>query len=124
MNNLIWISLGAILGANLRYAINLLSLRYISTLFPVGTLIINSIGSFILGIFLAITFLKSDMDTRWFPFISIGFCGAFTTFSGFSYDTIALYEQNNYLLASLNILLNNILCLLAVAAGFFIAKNL
>lgn len=122
LNNILWISLGAILGANMRYLIARASQNYFSPSIPFGTLIVNITGSFILGLFLAWAADRVFVDPRWKFFIVIGFCGAYTTFSSYSFETISLMEQSKYGLAAFNFFSNNLFCLLATVAGIALAK--
>lgn len=112
------------MGANLRYFVNRLAFHYFSTEFPYGTLIVNITGSFILGLFLAWTFDRVELDPRWRYFVAVGFCGAYTTFSTYSYETIVLIEENDYAFAAMNIIGNNLLSLMAVIAGVMLARAL
>lgn len=122
LNNILWISLGAILGANMRYLIARTSQTYLSASIPFGTLIVNITGSFIVGLFLAWAAERVFIDPRWKLFIVIGFCGAYTTYSSYSFETITLIEQSKYGLAAFNFLSNNIFCLLATVAGISVAR--
>lgn len=122
LNNILWISLGAILGANMRYLIARASQNYLSPAIPFGTLIVNITGSFIVGLFLAWAADRVFVDPRWKLFIVIGFCGAYTTFSSYSFETISLMEQSKYGLAAFNFFSNNLFCLLATVAGIALAK--
>lgn len=119
-----WISFGAVIGANLRYLVNRLCLRYLSADIPFGTLIVNITGSFILGFFLALTLERVEIDPKWRSFVAVGFCGAYTTFSSFSYETFVLVEQSDYALAVMNFICNNLFSLLAVVAGIMLARVL
>ena len=92
--------------------------------FPYGTLIINITGSFILGFFLVWTGERVLADPRWRLLIAIGFCGGYTTFSSFAYETFALFEQGRFAASALNVMVTNILCLLAVMAGAAIARGI
>ena len=116
------ISIGAVLGANLRYGVNRLALKYLSASVPYGTLIVNVTGSFILGFFLAWTGERIIASPQWRQFIAVGFCGAYTTFSSYGYETVALVQQGHYALAGANFVANNILVLLAVIAGIALAR--
>lgn len=123
MNDIFWISCGAVLGANLRYYVNRFSQKYLSADIPYGTFIVNLTGSFILGFFLAWTLERVEVDPRWRSFVAVGFCGAYTTFSSYSYETYTLLEQSNYALAVMNFVCNNIFSLLAVIAGIALART-
>lgn len=122
LNDIFFVSLGAIFGANMRYFVARLSLKYLSPSIPYGTLIVNVTGSFIVGLFLAWSVERVLVDPRLKPFIIVGFCGAYTTYSSYSYETIVFLEQSNYSLAALNFLCNNILSLLATFAGIALAR--
>ncbi len=89
------ISVGAVLGANLRYAVSRLSLKFLSASVPYGTLIVNVSGSFVLGFFLAWTSERVLADPRWRLLVAIGFCGAYTTYSSYSYETFTMLEQGH-----------------------------
>lgn len=120
----LWISLGAVLGAALRFAVGRAAARAISTEFPYGTLIINLTGSFILGLFLTWTTERVLADPRWRYIVAIGFCGSYTTFSSYAYETIVYFEQGHWTLFWSNIMLNNVLCLVAVIGGAALARAL
>jgi CrcB protein len=120
----LWICLGAVFGASARYFVSRWAARLISADFPYGTLVINLTGSFILGLFLIWTTERVLADPRWRLVIAIGFCGSYTTFSSYAFETIAYFEQGHWVLFWANIFSNNILCLLAVIAGAALARAL
>jgi len=120
----VWISLGAILGAGLRYFVSRVFARALSASFPYGTLAINVTGSFLLGLFLTWTTERVFADPRWRLFMAVGFCGSYTTFSSYAYETIMYFEQGHWSLFATNILTNNVLCLAAVIAGAALARVL
>jgi CrcB protein len=122
--NYLWISLGAVVGAGMRYFLNGLIARYASTVFPYGTLLINITGSMILGFFLIFSTERALLDPRWRLLIAVGFCGSYTTFSSYAFESFALLERGQWLLASVNILGSNVLCLAAVLAGAALARGL
>ena len=122
MQAVLWISLGAIAGANARYFISRWAARIFNPAFPYGTLIINITGSMLLGFFLIWTSERVLADPRWRLMIAIGFCGAYTTFSSYAFETMYYFEQGHWLLFAVNILANNVLCLAAVLAGAALAR--
>ena len=124
MQTILWISIGAIVGANLRYFVGQSVAKLLSSSLPYGTLIINITGRFILGFFLVWTGERVRADPRWRMLIAIGFCGGYTTFSSFAYETFALFEQGRFAASALNVMVTNILCLLAVMAGAAIARGI
>lgn len=124
MQSFLLISLGALVGANLRYLVGQLSARFFSSSLPIGTLLINISGSLILGFFLVWTSERVLADPRWRLLIAVGFCGGYTTYSSYAYETFALFERGQWMMCAGNILLTNILCLLGTAAGAALARLL
>lgn len=122
MRAYLWVSVGAVAGANLRYFISRLAAKLISTDFPYGTLLINVTGSLLVGFFLAWTTERVLVDPKWRMLVAIGFCGSYTTFSSFAYESIAYFEQGHWMLFATNILLNNLMCLAAVLLGIAAAR--
>src|SRR5204862_6446996 len=117
VNDILVISIGAILGANARWIISRYAAKILSPVFPYGTLLINISGSFIVGFFMIWATERVLLDPRWRLLIVVGFCGAFTTFSSFAFETVAYFEQGQWALLFANFLANNILCLGAALAG-------
>ena len=114
--NLFYVALGAVLGGLLRF----LATHYASGLprphgFPLGTLLVNVLGSFIVGYVL--TWSTDHSHDRWRLFAATGFCGAFTTFSAFAYESMGYWREGKPLWFAANVLLNNVLCMAAVIAG-------
>ena len=118
------ISLGAIFGANARWLISRYLARAIGPVFPLGTLFINVAGSFIVGFFVIWSTERVLLDPRWRLLIVVGFCGAFTTFSSFAFETMAYFEQGQWALMLTNFASNNLLCLGAAVAGMALARVL
>jgi fluoride exporter len=116
------ISVAAIVGANLRYLLSRLAARELGPVFPYGTLFINMVGSFIVGFFVIWTSERVLVDPRWRLLIVIGFCGSFTTFSSYAFETVSYFEQGQWALMLGNILSNNVLCLGGALAGMALAR--
>src|SRR5271167_1538504 len=96
MRDVLWISLGAIAGANLRYGVARLAARFLSSTFPYSTLFINVTGSFILGFFMVWTSERVLADPKWRLLVAVGFCGAYTTFSSYAFETMAYFQQGQW----------------------------
>ncbi len=120
----LWIALGAVVGASARYFISGYIARTFATAFPYGTLFINVTGSLLLGFFLILAGERLLLDPRWRFLIAIGFCGSYTTFSSYAFETFAYMEQGQWLMVAVNVVASNALCLAAVLAGAAIARGL
>jgi CrcB protein len=116
------VALGGALGATLRYATMLGATRILGAGFPVGTIFINILGSFIMG------FLVIILDQRnWlslYPFLMIGMLGGFTTFSAFSLDAYMLFEQDNIVGSVLYVTISVLFSITALLAGIWWGRYL
>lgn len=124
MKDFLAISVAAILGANLRYVLSRVAAREFGPVFPYGTLLINILGSFIVGLFVIWTTERVLLDPRWRLLVVVGFCGSFTTFSSYAFESISYFEQGQWALMLANVLGNNLLCLGAALAGMALARAL
>jgi CrcB protein len=108
------LALGAIAGAILRYKL----VESPATLYglPVNVLIVNVIGSFVLGLF-SILSVALNLDSQYVLLTAVGFCGSFTTMSSFALETTTLMESNRFTLMALDILANVGLSIGAVIGG-------
>ena len=121
----LWIALGGALGSVMRFWLNgVVSAKFGAT-FPSGTLVVNVVGSFVIGVLAALTIPEGKMNSEGRAFVTqflmIGICGGFTTFSSFSLQTINLIRQREWLFAGGNVLFSVVLCLLATWLGFILA---
>jgi len=118
------ISVAAILGANMRYVLSRLAAREFGAVFPYGTLAINIVGSFIVGLFVVWTTERVLVDPRWRLLVVVGFCGSFTTFSSYAFETMSFFEHGQWGLMVINIVSNNLLCLVGALGGMALARAL
>ena len=120
----LWVALGGALGSVARFWINGLVIEKTSATFPWGTLVINVTGSFVIGIIgaLAIPEGRMDSQSRVFAtqFLMIGVCGGYTTFSSFSFQTLSLLREREWLYAGGNVILSVVLCMVAVSFGWLL----
>lgn len=122
--NYLWIALGAIFGASARYFVSTFIARHSATVFPYGTLLINITGSMVVGFFLIFSTERVLLAPRWRMLVAIGFCGSYTTFSSYAFESFALMGQGRWLMMAVNVLASNGLCLAAVLAGAALARGL
>jgi CrcB protein len=122
----LWVALGGALGSMARFWLALYVAALLGPEFPWGTILINIVGSFVIGFFATFTgpggrFVAS-FDAR--AFVMVGICGGFTTFSAFSLQTLDLARQDRWLQAGGNVVLSVVACLLAVWVGHALATVL
>ncbi len=122
----LWIALGSALGGMARYGLSGLVASWLGQSFPWSTLVINVLGSFVIGFFATLTgpdgrILASD-DVR--RFVMVGLCGGFTTFSAFSFQTLDLAQGGDFTRAGLNVASSVALCLASVWLGYLAATQI
>lgn len=117
------VALGGALGACSRYLIGLLA-TVLWPQFPLGTLSVNALGSFMAGILLALALLGGSPSHSLKLFLMTGFLGAFTTFSAFSFETLELWLGQERGLALVNASANLGLSLAAVSAGYALTQRM
>ena len=126
MSLYLWIALGSALGGVARFALSGLVAQHFGETFPWGTVIVNVVGCFVIGLFSTLT----DSDGRFWVgptarhFVMTGILGGFTTFSSFTLQTLNLARDGDWWRAGCNILGSVVLCLLAVLAGHLSAQAL
>ena len=122
----LWVAIGSGIGGLARFWCTNVSARLFGELFPWGILIVNVVGSFVIGFFFTYTGPDSRLlvSTTTRQFVMTGLCGGYTTFSAFSLDTFDLMRDGRLLAAGGNVLLSVALCLLFVWAGHALAGEL
>jgi CrcB protein len=116
--------LGAGLGGALRHGVNLGAARWIGPGIGHGTLIVNIVGSFVMGALAAYFAFKGEASQPWRLFLTTGILGGFTTFSAFSLDAALLYERGEIVNAALYIAASVVLSIAALFAGLLIVRQL
>lgn len=127
MDALFFVGIGGFLGANARYLLTAWTDSFLMPRwghFPFGTLAVNLLGSFGLAMFGLWLGARAGLSPQLRLLVGTGFFGAFTTFSTFANDSMALLEEGGLGPFLLNVLLNNGLCLLGVLAGLAVTKRL
>ncbi len=117
MNTIIAVALGGSIGAVIRHYTILLFT------FPFGTLFVNIVGSFLMGILIETLALKFNLSLEVRAFIATGFLGAFTTFSTFSLDVFKLVETNQYMQAGLYVFASVLFSITAIFAAVYITRG-
>ena len=118
---LIWIALGGAVGSVLRYLAGGLVQRSAGVGFPVGTLAVNVIGGFLIGV-LAQHYMNEQASPQMRAALITGFCGGFTTFSAFSLETVGLMRGGEYSKTAAYVVLSVTLSILATISGMAAAK--
>jgi CrcB protein len=122
MLRIVAVAVGAALGADLRYGVALWAAKKWGSGFPVGTLIINGSGSLLIGFAVGLAATRLALSPTWRLLVVTGFCGGYTTFSTFAYETYELLNAGSIWRAAFNVAASVGLGLLGVVAGFLIAR--
>ncbi len=123
MQKLLFIALGGVIGALLRYAVSGLTYRYLDGVLPWGTLVVNLVGAVLIG-FLWGTFEGIAVSPDLRALVFIGIIGSFTTLSTYSLETFLLFREGEIALALVNMLVTNVLSIVLVFAGFAVSRYL
>ncbi|MAM49395.1 MAG: fluoride efflux transporter CrcB [Gammaproteobacteria bacterium] len=118
------IAFGGALGAVSRYWLTVSIERFNGTGFPLGTFMVNLLGSFLIGLLYIFFAEKLSVADQWRPVIITGFLGAMTTFSTFSLDALLLFQQGHYNTALFYVLSSVMMCIFAAYVGMQIARML
>ncbi|MEM8555818.1 MAG: fluoride efflux transporter CrcB [Pseudomonadota bacterium] len=114
------VAAGGALGASARYLVNVTATRYFGPDFPWGTVIVNVVGSALMGVLVVV--LAKLGGLRYAPFIMTGFLGGFTTFSAFSLDAVVLYERGEVWQAALYVMGSVVVSILALFTGMILTR--
>lgn len=124
MRMILILAIAGALGTISRYGLSGFVQRINGTGFPYGTMVVNLTGCFLIGLLMTIALNTDYISPTIRTAITIGFLGAFTTFSTFGYETFSYIASGSWLTAGLNVLLNVIPGIIAVFLGIIIARAL
>ena len=124
MGRLLWISAGGALGTAARYLLSVWLLGVLGPAFPYGTLAVNVIGSFLLGVIMHVGLTTSLLSPTARLVLGTGVMGGFTTYSTFNYETLRYLQDGAWGLAALNVATTLVVCLAAGALGVAAARLL
>ena len=124
MQQLLAIAGGGALGAIFRFGLSNSVHRLLGRDFPYGTLVVNTVGSLLMGLCFVLLVERMAVSAEWRSAILVGLLGAFTTFSTFSFETLALFNAGAPIKALVNIMISVMLCLLATWLGMTLGRQL
>ena len=124
MGNILIVAAGGAAGSVTRHLVGTASLRLFGAGFPVGTLIVNILGSFLMGVFIELLALRFNASEQLRLLVATGFLGGFTTFSAFSLDFITLWQRGETVAALAYAGISVVASLLALAGGLALVRAL
>jgi len=117
------IGLGGVIGANLRYWVSGWAADHFGRAFPWGTLLINASGSCLLAVFIGWSANHITLDPRVRLLVAIGFFGAYTTFSTYANESVALGQSGDWVGMAGNILITNMVCVVGAVIGLAVGRQ-
>ena len=121
---LLYVALGSALGGVSRYLLGGLIQRLLDTGFPAGTLVVNVSGSFLLGLIIRLALETPALGPEIRALLTIGFCGGYTTFSTFSYETAVLLEDGEWTRAAVYVAASVAFSIIGTVLGFALARQI
>ncbi len=118
------VAMGGALGAMGRFAVNALVFPVAGLRFPLGTMIVNVSGCLLMGVLYVVIVERGLLPGEWRNFLMVGLLGGFTTFSAFSLDALALWQNGHLALTFAYIVLTVTLCLAGTLAGMYLTRML
>ena len=123
MRTILAVAAGGAFGALMRWWVAQGVYALLGRGFPFGTLVVNAAGSLAMGVVYVVFFERYEVPPEWRAALVVGFLGAFTTFSTFSMDTLALIQQGEHAKAGMNVVLSVVLCIAGCWLGMTAARQ-
>lgn len=124
MDRLVWVCLGSALGGAARYLLSLAALRLLGPIFPYGTLAVNVVGSFAVGLLMHVALETTLVPPGVRIFLTTGVLGGLTTYSTFNYETLSFASEGDWHLAAINMGATLLGCLVAGVLGVMAGRVL
>lgn len=121
---LFYVFVGSGVGGVARHAVSVWMGQAVGTAFPYGTITVNAVGSFCIALIMHVALSTTAISADMRLFLATGVMGGFTTYSTFNYEMLNRFQEGAWLLGSLNLLLTVMVCLVAGALGFLVARAL
>ncbi|MCK4713137.1 MAG: fluoride efflux transporter CrcB [Marinosulfonomonas sp.] len=121
--SILQVAIGGAIGAVGRYLTGVAAVRLMGHGYPWGTLTVNIVGSFLMGVLIVVLMTK-DGGMRIAPLLMTGMLGGFTTFSAFSLDALTIYERGQVGMAAIYVIASVVLSLLAIFLGVIVARGI
>src|SRR6478672_78837 len=122
--NVLLVGVGGFVGSVARYLVAVLFANQFSSVFPFATLTVNVVGCFLIGIIFALSDRGNILSPEWRVLLTTGFCGGFTTFSTFSYESLRLLQDGEYLYVGAYVLASVVVGLAATYVGIILIRSL
>jgi CrcB protein len=122
VGRLLLICLGGAIGSGLRYATTVLAVRWLGVEFPYGTLTVNLVGSFLIGVIQEVATVTLLIPEATRLFLTVGVMGGLTTYSSFSYETVHLVERGAWPQAWINVVVTTVACLTLCYLGVTLGR--
>jgi CrcB protein len=122
--NVLLVGVGGFVGSVARYLVAVLFANQFSSVFPFATLTVNVVGCFLIGIIFALSDRGNILSPEWRVLLTTGFCGGFTTFSTFSYESLRLLQDGEYLYVGAYVFASVVVGLAATYVGIILIRSL